>query len=216
MEIDALAAGHDQAGRSDWDRHHAEHQWSTEPDPLLVELAGALPAGRALDLGCGSGRNAIWLARQGWQVTGIDGSAVGLAKARQQAEAARVAVELVQADILEEQLAGGHYDLVVMANLHFPPEALGLALDRAAKALAPGGHLFLVGHHLDNLGHHGPPMADRLYTEERISELLPPALKVERLERCERIGGSDLDQRHDISLLVWASAAPAAESPPRG
>ncbi len=200
----------------DWDRHHAEHPWSSEPDPLLVELAGPLPPGRALDLGCGTGRNALWLARQGWQVTGIDGSAVGLAKARERALAAGLELELIQADITDQTLATGHYDLVVMANLHFAPEVLALVLAQAASSLAQAGHLFLVGHHLDNLGHHGPPMADRLYTEERISELLPPTLTVERLERCERIGGSDLDQRHDISLLVWASAKPSLAAPGTG
>ncbi|HUY53748.1 MAG TPA: class I SAM-dependent methyltransferase [Candidatus Nanopelagicaceae bacterium] len=217
MEIDPRSkAGPGHGAPSDWDRRHEEHQWSSEPDPLLVGLASPLPPGRALDLGCGTGRNALWLARQGWQVTGIDGSAVGLAKAREQARAAGLELELIQADIMDHALALGHYELVVMANLHFAPEVLALVLARAASSVAPAGHLFLIGHHLDNLDnldHHGPPMADRLYTEERISELLPPILVAERLERCERTGGSDLDQRHDISLLVWASAKPARKLP---
>ena len=198
-----------------WDRHHAEHQWSSEPDPLLVELARELEPGKALDLGCGNGRIALWLARQGWRVTGIDASAVGLAKAREQARAAGLELELVQADMLEHPLASGHYDLVVMANLHFETEVLARVLARATDALAPGGHLFVVGPHLDNLGHHGPPMADRLYTAERISALLPTRLTVERIERCERLEGSDLDQREDISLLVWATAGPPAPLPAR-
>ncbi|MHB1525488.1 MAG: class I SAM-dependent methyltransferase [Candidatus Dormibacteria bacterium] len=200
---------------SAWDRLHAEHQWSTEPDPLLVELAGALEPGRALDLGCGGGRNALWLARQGWEVTGIDGSEVGLARAREQARAEALELEWVQADMLEYPLPGGGYDLVVMANLHFETAVLARALELATDSLAPGGHLFLVGHHLDNLGHHGPPLADHLYTAERISAVLPARLEVERLERQERLGGSDLDQRHDISLLVWATAGPQIETAAR-
>ncbi len=201
---DATSGGQPSA----WDRLHAEHQWSTDPDPLLVELAGALEPGRALDLGCGGGRNALWLARQGWEVTGIDGSEVGLARAREQARTEALELEWVQADMLEYRLPDGSYDLVVMANLHFETAVLARVLELATDALPPGGHLFVVGHHLDNLGHHGPPVADRLYTAERISAVLPARLEAERLERRERMGGSDLDQRHDISLLVWATAGP--------
>ncbi|HEY5120563.1 MAG TPA: class I SAM-dependent methyltransferase, partial [Acidimicrobiales bacterium] len=68
-----------------WDRRYQEHGWSQVPDENLVELVTPLRAGRALDLGCGTGRNTLWLARRGWSVTGVDASRVGLDMATEQA-----------------------------------------------------------------------------------------------------------------------------------
>ena len=76
----------------DWDRRYAEPQlvWSAEPNRFLVEELAGLPPGRALDLACGEGRNAIWLARRGWEVTGVDFSGVAIDKAGRMAAEAGV------------------------------------------------------------------------------------------------------------------------------
>lgn len=195
-----------------WDRRYAEHPWTTETDPLLVELAADLVPGAAIDLGCGTGRNALWLARRGWQVTGVDASAVGLAQARERARTEGLELELVQADLLEYRPPAGRFDLAVLANIHLRPGDLDHVLARAVEAIAPGGRLFVVGHHADSHGHHGPPDLARLFTEERLAAALPSGLVVERLERRERDSGSSLDGKPDVSVLVWATVPGAPRS----
>lgn len=188
-----------------WDRRYAENPWPSAPDPALTELVGPLAPGRALDLGCGPGRNAIWLARQGWDVTGVDASAVGLAQAEARATEAGVALTLVNADLLAYEPRVAQFDLAVVANIHLAPSEREPFFAAAGSALAPGGHLFVVGHHLGSLGRAGPPDPERLYTEERLAGLFP-ALQVDRLERYER--------RHEqgepplADVIVWASRQP--------
>ena len=184
-----------------WDRRYAEHPWPTEPDAALVELATPLAPGKALDLGCGPGRNAIWLARQGWTVIGVDASAVGLAQARGKAAEAGVTIEAVHADLLNYEPAAQHFDLVVIANIHLLEPERGRLFARASEALCPGGHLFVVGHHLDSLGRAGPPEPDRLYTEELLREAFP-TLSVERIQRHQRHGAPGEEPLTDI--VVWA------------
>ncbi len=81
--------------REDWDRRYGgtELIWTAEPNRFVVEELGDLPAGRALDLGAGEGRNAVWLAERGWRVTAVDFSPVALDKARRLARARGVSVD---------------------------------------------------------------------------------------------------------------------------
>ncbi len=190
-----------------WDERYSGTDWPTDPDAPLVELVSALHPGRAIDLGCGPGRNAIWLARQGWRVTGVDASGVGLAQAKERATREGLVVELVHADLLSYVPSQAAFDLVVVANLHFSPEERGLFFARAVAAVAPGGHLFVTGHHLDSLGQVGPPFPERLYTEELLRELLAPlAVEVRRYER--PVGDGQLA----VDAVAWA-AAPTATAP---
>ena len=193
----APAAG----GEWAWDRRYAENPWPSDPDPALVELVTPLAAGSALDLGCGPGRNAIWLARQGWQVTGVDASAVGLEQARQRAAEAGVTIETVQADLLTYGPLASAFDLVVLANVHLVEPERSQLFARAAAALRRGGSLFVVGHHLDSLGRAGPPDPDRLYTTEQLRHAFP-MLVVERLHRVERPAGPGEEPLADV--VVWA------------
>jgi len=186
-----------------WDQRFAETDWPDEPDRAVVELTAAVTPGTALDLGAGPGRNAIWLAARGWQVTAVDASAVGLAQARRRAAAAGVALELVVADLFDYRPPAGHFDLVVVANLHVGAAERPRLFELASMAVAPGGHLLVVGHHLDSLGRAGPPDPDRLYTEELLVSLVPTFV-VEHVGRMVR----PLDGQPEpaVDAVLWARA----------
>ncbi|MDA8290438.1 MAG: methyltransferase domain-containing protein [Actinomycetota bacterium] len=191
-----------------WDERFASRPWPTEPDPCLVELASGLRPGRALDLGCGPGRNAIWLARQGWAVTAVDASAVGLSQAASRAAELGVSFTPVQADLLSYDLDASTAEIVVVANLHLLPAERGAFFARACAAVAPGGHLLVVGHHVDSLGRTGPTNPERLYTEEILHELLAslPAT-IWRREHAGLEGEPPV-----VDVVAWATAPSEGES----
>jgi SAM-dependent methyltransferase len=124
--------------------------WSGQPNPLLVREAGPLPPGTALDLGCGEGGDAIWLASQGWQVTAVDVSATALRRGADHARDAGVAAKIRwERHDLSRSFPEGSYDLVSAQFLHSPVAADGereAILRQAAAAVAPGGILLVVGH----------------------------------------------------------------------
>ena len=195
--------------------HELAHQWDqrysaspqvfrAEPDHTLVELVGALPAGRAVDLGAGEGRNSLWLASRGWNTTAVDASGVALQRLEANALAQGLHVSTLVADLvpyLEAAVSRGeHFGLVVMAYVHPGPEQRPGLLSAAASAVAPGGHLFVVGHHLSSLGKAGPPDPDRLYVEDDVRDALT-GLELLRLDR--RGGVSDVED-HGTDLVVWA------------
>ncbi len=155
------------------------------PDAALVELAGPVHPGRAVDLGAGEGRNSLWLAAQGWDVVAVDLSKESVARVDERAEVRGVHVECVAADMEEYLEDGKTFDLVVIANIHPAPADRRRVLSAAASAVAPRGHLFFVGHHRDSFGAAGPPDAERLYTEEIVREAFSELddLLVERLDR---------------------------------
>jgi SAM-dependent methyltransferase len=178
---------------SEWDERYAgiELVWTAEPNRFVVEELQALPPGRALDVGAGEGRNAIWLAHRGWQVTAVDFSAVGLEKGRRLAETSRAAVDWVHADLREYQPEASAFQLVLVAYLQLREADLDGVLHRAAAALAPGGVLLVVGHDVTNLteGTGGPPDPAVLYTPESIVRPLSE-LTVLRAERVRRPTGA--------------------------
>ena len=193
--------------RETWDQKYAgaDYVWSAEPNRFLVaELAG-MPPRRALDLACGEGRNAVWLAQQGWSVTGVDFSGVAIAKAERLAESRGVDVEWVVADLLDYRPPEG-LDLVVVFYLQVPADERRLVLGRAAEALAPGGTLLVVAHDLLNLteGHGGPKEPDVLYTPDDVVGDVP-GLDVERAERVRRPVPVDGGEAVAIDALVRAT-----------
>jgi len=196
-----------------WDRRFSEKPWPSDPDALLVELAASLPPGRGIDLGSGPGRNSLWLAAKGWDMTLLDSSGVALAQAEERAKEAGVPIKTVHEDVLGWRPAGPIYDLVVVANLHPGVDALGKVLAAAADALVAGGHLFVVGHDITSLGHHGPPDPDRLLSVERLSRALPRSVSVEtlglRARGADHAPAPDLPaadaNRPDVAVLAWAT-----------
>jgi 2-polyprenyl-3-methyl-5-hydroxy-6-metoxy-1,4-benzoquinol methylase len=110
--------------REDWNARYAQKEllWTAEPNRLLAAEVASLEPGRALDVACGEGRNAVWLAERGWRVTGVDFADVALTKAAELAAARGVEVEWVPADVLEYEPPARSFDLVVVLYLQLPAE----------------------------------------------------------------------------------------------
>jgi SAM-dependent methyltransferase len=204
-----------------WDERYgtAEFVWSTEPNRFLPPAVADLTPGRALDLACGEGRNAVWLATRGWRVTGVDFSAVGLEKAARLATASGVRAEWIRADVTA-WASPPSFDLVIVLYLHLLPAGRGAALGTAARALAPGGTLVVVGHDLANLadGIGGPQDPEVLATAEDIRCDLERAgvddLVVDRAERIERPVETDAGPVMALDCLVRAHRPASYGSPP--
>jgi SAM-dependent methyltransferase len=192
----------------EWDELYASHElvWTAEANRFVVEELAGLAAGRALDLGTGEGRNAIWLAERGWQVTAVDFSAVGLAKAAELAAGHGVTgVRWVEADLREYQPGPAAYDLVLLAYVHLPPDEFGALLQMAASALAPGGTLLVVGHDVDNIvqGHGGPQDPRILHRVQDVVAALP-GLAIQRAEQAQRPVLTGDGERAAIDSVVRA------------
>jgi len=197
----------------EWDQRYATTDlvWGAGPNRFLVAEVEGLPPGRALDLGCGEGRNAIWLAQRGWQVSGVDFSEAGLDKARHLAVERGVEVTWVRADLLDYQPDHGAFDLVIVMYIQLPAAQLADVMKRAGTALAPGGTLLVVGHDLLNLseGHGGPQNPEVLFTPADIERDLP-GLGIERAERVLRPVTVDGREVTAIDALVRAKKPLAA------
>lgn len=184
-----------------WDEWYAKQGWSQLPDAALIEMVRALKPGRALDLGCGTGRNSLWLAQQGWEVTGVDASKVGLKILTDQAATDGLHLITEQVDLAIYQPIPQFYDLVVIANIHLAPYEREKLFDQAANALKVGGHLYIIGHHVDVFGKFGPPIRDHLYEESLFRDRFP-GFSIHTLERRQTL--SDINETADVSLLFWA------------
>jgi SAM-dependent methyltransferase len=149
-DVSPLADGYigDAAVQAEWNRRYADREqlWSGQPNgALMAEVAGLTP-GRVLDVGCGEGADAVWLARGGWEVTAIEVSGLALERAARHARDAGVAVRWVHAGLAEAGLPPASFDLVSAqypALLRTPEAAAEHAL---LAAVAPGGVLLLVHH----------------------------------------------------------------------
>ena len=194
---------------SDWDERYrgSELLWSAEPNQFVEHELGELDAaGRtALDLACGEGRNAVWLAERGWTTLGLDFSPVALERAADLAHARGVTVEWRHADVTTWRAPGQGFGLVLIAYLHLPPTELAPVIEQAAAAVAPGGAFLAVGHHADNLqrGHGGPSDPQLLWDPARIAAMLD-GLTIERAEERTRTVTTDEGPRTALDALVRA------------
>lgn len=193
--------------RERWNRRWAGERANaaTTPSAFLIAEIESLSPGRALDVACGAGRNAVWLARRGWRVTGMDFSEVALRAAGELARAAGVEVEWIEADAVTWTPPARAYDLVTVMYLQVPAEERRAALAHAASAVQPGGTMLVVGHDLLNLteGVGGPTQADVLFTpDDLIAEIGDLAIeKALRVRRAVDGGGAARDA---IDALVRA------------
>jgi SAM-dependent methyltransferase len=197
---------------SDWDARYDRDElvWTAEPNRFLVAETGGLSPGRAIDLACGEGRNAVWLATRGWEVTAVDFSTVALAKAARLAAARGVEIARVHADLRAYVPEPGGFDLVLVFYLQVPEAERTPLLRRAAAAVAPAGTLLVVAHDRTNLtnGYGGPPDAAVLYSPDETRVVVEgTGLHVERAEHVERPVVTDDGERVAIDCLVRASRA---------
>jgi 2-polyprenyl-3-methyl-5-hydroxy-6-metoxy-1,4-benzoquinol methylase len=130
-------------------REHGDRVAQRPPNAHLTAEVGDLPAGRALDAGCGHGSDTLWLAARGWQVTAVDFAATALAYARSTAEAMgpdiAERIDWVEADLATWTPQRDEYDLVVCLYVHVAGSVEEM-VQRMATGVARGGTLFLVGH----------------------------------------------------------------------
>jgi SAM-dependent methyltransferase len=137
------------AQAAEWDARYSERdgaRWSGRPNGRLVAEVASLAPGRALDVGCGEGADAIWLARHGWTVTAIDVSDVAVIRAREAAERGGAVVEWVCGDALRTAFPAGSFDLV---SMQYPalPKAAGEAAVRALLGTVRSRGLLLAVYH---------------------------------------------------------------------
>ena len=195
-------------GAANWDERYRERElvWSAGPNAFVAEQLAEHPRGRVLDLAAGEGRNALWLAEQGFDVEAVEFSAVAIEKGRQLAAHRQVAVTFTQADLTEEHDLQPA-DVVLLAYLHLPRAAEREVLRRAAALVAPGGTFLLIAHARRNLdeGVGGPPDPEILPTPADIADAIAGSgLVVDRAGEVTRDVEVEGEQRAAIDVLVRA------------
>lgn len=192
-----------------WDRRYADREliWTAEPNRFLVQETAKLEPGRALDLACGEGRNSVWLAAQGWEVTGVDFSGVALEKARGLAQARGASAQWVTADLLSYAPDRRAFELVLVFYLQVPAAERQIVVRAAAEAVAPGGVLLLVAHDSRNLdqGYGGPQDPQVLYTAaDVVADIDGCGLEIERAELVKRPVSTPDGEQTALDVLVRA------------
>jgi len=163
-----------------WDELYRSRSavWSGNPNIQLVNEVSDLTPGSALDVGCGEGADAIWLAERGWRVTAADISAVALERARAVEVGDDVAqrIEWLRADLAEHALPLASYDLVSAQFMQLPRTPRELLFRRLAASVKPRGTLLIVGHDPSDLQTTvpRPPMPELFYTATDVAALLEP------------------------------------------
>jgi len=185
---------------ADWDSRYrgTELVWGATPNMWVEQEIAGLTPGRGLDLACGEGRNSIWLAARGWQVTGVDFSDAALAKAETLARGHQppVTVDWHCADVTSFR-SSTPVDLALLVYVQLPAAERLRAIMSAWNCLAPDGILLVIAHHTDNLtdGVGGPQDANVLYSaRDVIADLgaIDCSARLERTERASRpVAGND-------------------------
>ena len=196
--------------REAWNQRYADAElvWSAEANRFLVHEIADLPPGRALDLGAGEGRNAIWLAERGWRVTAVDFSASACRRHdvwRRRAGSRSTGSRPISAATRRRERA---FNLVVLVYIHLPGEERRAVVRRAADAVAAGGTLLVLGHDRSNIeeGYGGPKDPTILFSPDDIADDLAgiEELHVVRADRVMRPVMTDDGERIAIDALVRA------------
>ncbi|MEU6020176.1 bifunctional NAD(P)/FAD-dependent oxidoreductase/class I SAM-dependent methyltransferase [Micromonospora sp. NPDC047134] len=190
-----------------WEQRYQQRPavWSGRPNPQLVAEVSEVTPGRALDVGCGEGADAVWLAERGWRVTGVDISTTALERAARHARAAgellAQRIEWVHTDLLHGEVKEGAYDLVSAQFMHLPPQDRRELYARLAAAVAPGGLLLIVGHHPQDLWSRAHRMhyPEMMFTAEQVAADLDPQ-RFEVLVAQARPRTAVDPQGHEISV----------------
>lgn len=179
----ASGDGAEPRGQAFWDERYGSRSelWSGRPNPQLIEHASALTPGTALDVGCGEGADAIWLAERGWQVAAVDVSPValrrGATRAAELGDAVAQRIDWRHEDLLASTGPEPRsFDLVSAQFMHLPKAPREALFARLAAGVAPGGTLVIVGHHPSDLQTtiKRPPNPDLLFTATEVAATLDP------------------------------------------
>ncbi|KGN31521.1 hypothetical protein N802_03900 [Knoellia sinensis KCTC 19936] len=192
---------------ADWNAHYnqSEQIWSGHANAQLIAEAADLSPGRALDVGCGEGADAIWLAHQGWDVTGVEVSDVALERARQQAALAEVSVDWQLGAFPRMPSSDNAFDLTIA----FYPALMkndGQVIAALFRSVAPGGTLLFV-HHADV--DHGRAKAhgfnpDDFVGVDDVAAAAPEGWTIEAHEERDReiLGGAGAHHARDLVLRI--------------
>jgi cyclopropane fatty-acyl-phospholipid synthase-like methyltransferase len=158
-----------------WNSRFSEpgYAYGTEPNAFLVSQKHYLTPGlKALAVGDGEGRNGVWLAQQGLIVLSVDGSEVGLRKARELAKSRNVSIGTISTDLTKWKWPEDEFDIVVAIFIHFPPEHRARMHEKMLQALKPGGVLIMEAFTPEQLEYKtgGPPVREMLYTVEMLRD----------------------------------------------
>lgn len=178
-----------------WDDRYRQRTriWSGDPNRQLVAVAADLPPGKALDVGCGEGADAVWLASRGWDVLGIDVSEVALSRARIHTEELEASVaarlEWQQVDLLTSPELPGGLGLVSIQFMHLPEPERSRIFSSLSTLVGVGGSLLIVAHDPSDL-HSSvgrPHQADLFHTPQQIAELLDDSWDIRICESRPRV-----------------------------
>lgn len=196
-----------------WEARYNSTLWSGRVNPTLVEALAKRRPGRALDVGCGEGADALWLAEQGFDVTALDASPKALARGEAE-RVARVAkdglprvIRWVASDAVGDDLPTPpeQYDLVSAHFVHIPPEERKALWKKLVDAVAPGGALLIVGHSLEDLdaGLRRPP-ASLMFDKKELMAAMPGSWstrEVTSFQREQKTADGTSVAAHDI--VAW-------------
>jgi SAM-dependent methyltransferase len=208
-----------------WDARYSEQEsiWSGNPNPVLVADASGLMPGRALDIGSGEGADSIWLASRGWNVTGVDISEVALQRAASVASADPTVASRISwehHDFLEWSPPEAAFDLVSAQYMHLASAENERLFRAMAAAVAPGGTLLIVGHHISHAPHdphtsegsHGEHMLAKMFTAESVVALLDASLFTIEASglRLRPAGshGAEMGMTHDVVVRARRHGGP--------
>ena len=194
--------------REAWNARYAEAEllWGVAPNRFVEREVADLVPGRALDLACGEGRNAIWLATRGWDVTAADFADVAIDKGRKLAAVEGVDVDWRVEDVRTWAPPAGAFDLVLLAYLQLPYDERSRVFRHAAAAVAPGGTFLLVAHDARNIadGYGGPQSPEVLCRADEVVTWLDELDVMHAGEVLRRVARDDGSTVHAIDTLVRA------------
>lgn len=170
------------------ERYSAEaYAFGTQPNDFLASMLDRLPKGKALCLAEGEGRNAVWLAEHGWDVTAVDVAEVGLAKAQQLAAERDVSINTIHADLADFEIGAKQWDLIVSVFCHLPLALRQRVHAACVSGLNSGGAVLLEAYTPLQLEYKtgGPPVVDLMMTAEALEQEFD-GLRFEHLNECVR------------------------------
>ena len=172
-----------------WDQRYSRdnYAYGTKPNDFLMEMSDKLPTGKVLCLAEGEGRNAVWLAEQGYQVTAVDASKVGLQKARKLAKARGVEITTVHADLADYDIGTQQWDAIISIFCHLPHDLRQDIHRRCVKGLRDKGMMLLEAYTPLQLEYKtgGPPVAEMMVDVQSLSSELI-GLEFLHLKECVR------------------------------